>query len=90
MAAEAEEEVYQNEYQQQQNEQQQQQQQQQRKRPWWKIRWFSEDLSKEERKLVMKLDLLIVPYAFLSYWVKYIDQANMSELNIISMQIYHI
>lgn len=33
----------------------------------------------EERKLIIKLDLLIVPYAFLSYWTKYIDQANLSR-----------
>ena len=27
----------------------------------------------------MKLDLLIIPYAFVLYWVKYIDQTNISE-----------
>lgn len=48
-------------------------------RPWYRIQWFSDDDTREERKLIVKLDLLIVPYAFLSYWTKYIDQANLSK-----------
>lgn len=46
---------------------------------WWKIQWFADQDTPEERKLILKLDLLIVPYAFLAYWVKYIDQANISK-----------
>jgi hypothetical protein len=46
-------------------------------RAWY--HWFAEDDSAEERKLISKLDLLIVPYAFIAYWIKYIDQANLSE-----------
>lgn len=41
--------------------------------------WFHPDDSPEERKLIIKLDLLIVIYAFIVYWVKYMDQANISE-----------
>lgn len=41
--------------------------------------WYSPDDTPEERKLVLKLDLLIVPYAFVVYWVKYIDQGNISK-----------
>lgn len=48
-------------------------------RKWYQIRWFQEYDTPEERKLITKLDLLIVPYVFLAYWVKYIDQANISE-----------
>ncbi|KIW81186.1 hypothetical protein Z517_04211 [Fonsecaea pedrosoi CBS 271.37] len=48
-------------------------------RKWYQIRWFSPDDTKEERKLITKLDLLIVPYVFLAYWVKYIDQANINN-----------
>lgn len=48
-------------------------------KPWYRIKWFSDDDTHEERRLIVKLDLLIVPYAFLSYWTKYIDQANLSE-----------
>lgn len=32
--------------------------------------WYSPDDTPEERKLILKLDLLIVPYAFIIYWVK--------------------
>lgn len=45
---------------------------------WYKIQWFADEDTKEDKRLILKLDLLIVPYAFLSYWVKYIDQANLS------------
>lgn len=48
--------------------------------PWWKIRWFAGVESPEEKKLIVKLDLLIVPYVFLAYWVKYIDQSNISRI----------
>jgi MFS family permease len=48
-------------------------------RPWYRIRWFQEQDTPEERKLIFKLDLLIVPYVFLAYWVKYIDQANINN-----------
>ena len=48
-----------------------------RGRAWF--HWFAESDSPEERKLILKLDLLIVPYAFLSYWVYYIDDSNISE-----------
>lgn len=30
------------------------------------------DDTPEERKLVIKLDLIVVPYAVLAYWVKYL------------------
>lgn len=50
----------------------------QQRRKWYHIKWFSDDDTKEERRLILKLDLLIVPYAFLAYWTKYIDQANIS------------
>lgn len=41
--------------------------------------WYSPEDTPEERRLVLKLDLLIIPYAFVVYWVKYIDQTNISE-----------
>lgn len=47
-------------------------------RKWYQIRWFQDYDTPEERKLIAKLDFLIVPYVFLAYWVKYIDQANIS------------
>lgn len=48
------------------------------KRKWYHIKWFADSDTPRERCLIMKLDLLIVPYAFLAYWIKYIDQANLS------------
>lgn len=49
------------------------------KKQWYKIQWFADEDTKEDKKLILRLDLLIVPYAVLSYWVKYIDQANLSK-----------
>ncbi len=45
---------------------------------WYQIQCFKDVDTKEDRRLILKLDLLIVPYALLSYWTKYIDQANLS------------
>ncbi|KAK3951347.1 luciferase-like domain-containing protein [Pseudoneurospora amorphoporcata] len=49
------------------------------KRKWYHIKWFADSDTPRERRLIMKLDLLIVPYAFLAYWIKYIDQANLNN-----------
>lgn len=49
------------------------------RRKWYQIKWFADDDTKEERHLIMKLDLLIVPYAFLAYWTKYMDQSNINN-----------
>ncbi|KAL2865719.1 putative MFS transporter Seo1 [Aspergillus lucknowensis] len=46
---------------------------------WYNIKWFADQDTQEERKLILKLDALIVPYAFLAYWVKYVDQANINN-----------
>ena len=42
-------------------------------------RWFAETDTPEERRLILKLDLLIIPYAFLGYWINFIDTSNISE-----------
>ncbi|KAL1633117.1 MFS transporter (Seo1) [Diplodia intermedia] len=49
----------------------------QRAKRWYN--WFADDDTPEERKLIVKLDALIVPYAFLVYWLKYLDQANINN-----------
>lgn len=49
------------------------------RRRWWHIQWFSDDDTPEDRKWILKLDLLVVPFSILAYWVKYIDQANLSK-----------
>ncbi|KAL3479567.1 major facilitator superfamily domain-containing protein [Aspergillus californicus] len=53
------------------------------KRKWYD--WYSEEDTPEERKLILKLDLLIVPYAFIVYWVKYIDQGNINNAYVSGM-----
>ncbi|KAF4774217.1 hypothetical protein HER10_EVM0010249 [Colletotrichum scovillei] len=47
--------------------------------------WFAPTDSPEERKLILKLDFLIVPYAFIIYWVKYIDQININNAYVSGM-----
>ncbi|KAK3312896.1 major facilitator superfamily domain-containing protein [Apodospora peruviana] len=49
------------------------------KRKWYQVQWFADQDTPRERKLITKLDLLIVPYAFLAYWTKYIDQSNLNN-----------
>jgi hypothetical protein len=53
-------------------------------RAWY--HWYAKDDSLEERKLIAKLDLLIIPYAVVAYWIKYIDQSNLSKANILICQ----
>ncbi|KZF18926.1 MFS general substrate transporter [Xylona heveae TC161] len=48
-----------------------------RPRKWY--HWYAETDTPEERKLIFKLDMLIVPYAILVYWVKYMDQTNINN-----------
>lgn len=40
--------------------------------------WFDENDTPEERRYIIKLDLFITSYCFLSYWVKNLDQTNVS------------
>lgn len=49
------------------------------KRKWWNIRWFSADDTHEERKFLLKLDAILVPFLLITYWVKNLDQNNLSE-----------
>jgi hypothetical protein len=46
---------------------------------WWKIQWFSDDDTPEEKKFITKLDLVLIPYLFVTYWVKNLDQNNLSR-----------
>ncbi|OAA65859.1 Major facilitator superfamily domain, general substrate transporter [Niveomyces insectorum RCEF 264] len=54
-----------------------------RARRWYD--WYDPADSKAERRLILKLDLLIVPYAFILYWVKYIDQSNINNAYVSGM-----
>ncbi|KAJ1323227.1 MFS transporter ACS family pantothenate transporter [Microdochium nivale] len=57
-----------------------------RRQKWWHIQWFSDDDTPEERKWILKLDLLVVPFSILAYWVKYIDQANLNNAYVAGMK----
>lgn len=48
--------------------------------------WFADTDSPAERKLVIKMDLLIMSFAFLAYWAKYIDQGNLTNAYISGMK----
>ncbi|KAI5861086.1 vitamin H transporter [Durotheca rogersii] len=57
-----------------------------RRSAWWKLQWYSDDDTPEERRFIIKLDLIVVPYALLAYWVKYIDQANLNNAYVSGMK----
>lgn len=41
--------------------------------------WYAPTDTPAERKLLLKLDFLVVFYGFILFWVKYIDQTNISK-----------
>ncbi|CUM68602.1 uncharacterized protein PRCAT00006329001 [Priceomyces carsonii] len=51
---------------------------------WFK--WFNEDDTPEERRLVIKLDLLLTLYSLVAYWVKYLDQTNLNNAYISGLE----
>lgn len=51
---------------------------------WFK--WFPEGTSAAEKKLLFKLDIIIAFYAFVGYWVKYIDSANLNNAYVSGMK----
>ncbi|KAH7357657.1 major facilitator superfamily transporter [Pyrenochaeta sp. MPI-SDFR-AT-0127] len=53
---------------------------------WWKLKWFADDDSKEDRRLISKIDMFLVPYSVLGYWVKYIDQSNLNNAYVAGMK----
>ncbi|KAL5116633.1 MFS transporter (Seo1) [Pleosporales sp. CAS-2024a] len=56
------------------------------RRNWYHIKWFQDEDTPDERKLIVKLDLLIIPYVFVAYWTKYIDQANINNAYVAGMK----
>ncbi|KAJ5287227.1 hypothetical protein N7478_002913 [Penicillium angulare] len=49
-------------------------------------RWFPAGMSQEERKLVRKLDMLVLPYACLSFFVKYLDVSALTNAYVSGMK----
>ncbi|KAF4979718.1 hypothetical protein FDECE_18022, partial [Fusarium decemcellulare] len=50
------------------------------------VLWDSLDKSPEERKLVAKLDWWILSYCCIAYFVKYLDQTNVSNAYVSGMK----
>ncbi|EGW35426.1 putative permease [Spathaspora passalidarum NRRL Y-27907] len=46
-------------------------------RKWY--HWFHEDDTPEERRVILKIDLLLTFYSLMAYWVKYLDQTNLTN-----------
>lgn len=42
--------------------------------------WYSPEDTPEERRLLLKLDLTMLPIALLSFWIKNMDYSNISRL----------
>ncbi|VEU19574.1 DEKNAAC100035 [Brettanomyces naardenensis] len=51
---------------------------------WW--RWFRKGTPKAEKKLLLKLDVLIALYAFIGYWIKFIDSSNLNNAYVSNMK----
>ncbi|VEU21998.1 DEKNAAC102986 [Brettanomyces naardenensis] len=51
---------------------------------WW--RWFRKGTSKEEKTLLIKLDVIIAFYSFLGYWIKFIDSSNLNNAYVSNMK----
>ncbi|VVT45882.1 uncharacterized protein SAPINGB_P000938 [Magnusiomyces paraingens] len=48
--------------------------------------WFNESDSVKERRLIMKLDLILCLFSFTMYWVKYLDQSNINNAYVSGMK----
>lgn len=48
--------------------------------------WFDQNDSPQERRLLMKLDILLCFFSFIMYWVKYLDQANINNAYVSGMK----
>ncbi|GAV49688.1 hypothetical protein ZYGR_0P03340 [Zygosaccharomyces rouxii] len=48
--------------------------------------WFNGSPSTQEKKLILKLDILLALYACMSYWVKYLDSVNLNNAYVSGMK----
>lgn len=56
------------------------------KRTWRSYFWDTFDKSPEERKFLFKLDAVILTFASLGYFIKYLDQVNISNAYVSGMK----
>lgn len=43
------------------------------------VHWYPRDMPSKEKKLVLKLDLMILVYGCLCFFTKYLDQASLTN-----------
>ena len=48
--------------------------------------WFKEGTSFEEKKLLVKLDVLLAFYSCIAYWIKYLDTVNVNNAYVSGMK----
>ncbi|GMM53724.1 hypothetical protein DAKH74_003400 [Maudiozyma humilis] len=48
--------------------------------------WFKEGTSFEEKKLILKLDVLLAFYSCMAYWIKYLDTVNVNNAYVSGMK----
>lgn len=48
--------------------------------------WFNENDTPAEKKLILKLDILLCLYSMMAYWVKYLDQTNLNNAYVSGMK----
>ena len=48
--------------------------------------WFDKGDSPAERRLLLKLDVLLCAFSFVMYWVKYLDQTNINNAYVSGMK----
>lgn len=51
---------------------------------WWK--WYSDSDTPTEKRLLVKLDIVLTFYSFVLYWVKYLDQTNLNNAYVTGMK----
>lgn len=56
------------------------------KRTWRSLLWDTFDRSPEERRFLFKLDAVILTFASLGYFIKYLDQVNISNAYVSGMK----
>lgn len=54
------------------------------KHKWYK--WFNESDTPAERRLILKLDVILTVYSLMAYWVKYLDQTNLNNVYVTSFK----
>ncbi len=56
-----------------------------RKKHDW-FQWYDKGTTKEEKRLLIKLDIIVVFYGFIVYWLKFIDQVNLTNSYVSGMK----